>query len=94
MAERSYEAYLETPARRVYDALTDEQKRVIERLVSYIELDPHPDGRVKVVVNMPPVVFTVYTHPNWWTAYTIPQPGRVGIAAIAPSYPPPRWAPR
>ncbi|OFW01426.1 MAG: hypothetical protein A3G20_00885 [Acidobacteria bacterium RIFCSPLOWO2_12_FULL_59_11] len=94
MAEGLYEAYLEPPAQRVIDELSDAQQEEVWRLIQLIELDPSPDGSVKVVVQLPPVVVTVYTHPNWWIMYHIARPGRIAIDAIRPAWPPPDWAPR
>ena len=93
MADRLYEAFLLPPARRVFDELPESEQEEVWRLIQLIELDPSPDGDVKIVVYLPPVVFTLYTHPKWWIGFRVSGPGRVAIDFIRPAWPPPSWAP-
>jgi hypothetical protein len=92
--ETFYEAWLSKPAQRFLDELPDDDAQAIRRLISLVEIDPHPDRQVKFVVDRPPVVLTVYIDERWWLLYHIPQNGRVAIVAIGPSWPAPGWFPR
>ena len=94
MAEQGFEARLEPAARRFLDQLPDAEARAVWRLIGLIETDPYIDGVVKVTVDLPPAVVTVYTHPDWLILYRIPANGRIAIDAISPRYPEPHWAPR
>jgi hypothetical protein len=46
----------------------NDQERV-RHILSLIQTDPHIDGLIKHVYLMPPLVYTVYDHPQWWVVY-------------------------
>lgn len=88
-----YRAFLQEPAQRFLDGLSDLETRKVRRLIWLIELDPFVDGKVKIMVDMHPIVFTVYCHPDYWIMYHMSTDYRISVDAISPAWPPPTWAP-
>ena len=88
MAESAFEAVLEGDARRLYDLLSREDQLEIDAIVRTIESDPYPDGRTKLMLEPPPDLVWVYTHPRWWVLYLFPESGHIAVWAIAPSLDP------
>lgn len=59
-----------TPA--CFSALTPEQRREILRIVAKIQLDPAPDGRVKILMLELGTMYTTYfDYRGYWVTYHI-----------------------
>jgi hypothetical protein len=66
-----YEAVLRPQAVRVLDSLTDPDRREVLRLVEHIRLDPSPNGTTRIVLMVPPAVFTVLVQSGFWIVYHV-----------------------
>ena len=93
MAERRFEAHLSDVAREVFDNLPEPQREEVSTIIDLLEIDPEPDGLVKITVDLPPIGVRLFRHRNWWVMYHIGDPAAVVIDAIRPSWPRPDWVP-
>lgn len=65
------ELKVSTRVLRVLQGYSEDEQDEVLRLLGIIRMDPVPDGQVKHVLRVPPVVFTVYATPRFWIAYHV-----------------------
>ncbi len=69
-----YGLSLSEPAAALLRSLSRNDQERVRYLLSLIQTDPHIDGVVKHVFPMPPAIYTIYDHPQWWIVYHLIGP--------------------
>lgn len=74
----------------VMRTLSEAEQDELERIFGHIQVDPVPDPAAKVVIMVPPAVFTVHYASAFWVVYHVVgaeiRVVNVGRARVLPSY--------